>query len=174
MKLNLHIALLAALLPLGAAVAQQSGSTDQQTVAPTEIQPQVQDLAQSVEPEPPKELPKVDVTDVKIGTGQQAVDGMTVSVHYTGYLLKLDAPIGSGKIRGKKFDSSYDRKQPITFVLGSHRVIPGWEAGLQGMKVGGRRTLVIPAELAYGARGAAGIIPPNATLVFDVDLVAIN
>lgn len=134
---------------------------------------QVQDLAQPVEPETvpaPVPVPAPIVTDTRTGTGAEAVEGATLTVHYTGYLLKP----GTVDTRGKKFDSSYDRAQPITFILGAHRVIPGWEAGLTGMKVGGRRRLVIPPELAYGARGAGAVVPPNATLIFDVDLLAVK
>ena len=114
--------------------------------------------------------PKVDITDVKIGNGPEVANGDMISVHYTGYLLQQDKP----NRHGKKFDSSYDRGKPISFVVGTHRVIPGWEAGLLGMKAGGRRTLIIPPELAYGAKGVPGLIPPNAALVFDVDLVSIK
>jgi len=121
-------------------------------------------------PAEPRPLPQVSITDIQIGTGAEAVDGSKVAVHYTGWLVDANAP----HMHGKKFDSSLDRKKPITFILGAHRVIPGWEQGLQGMKVGGKRTLLIPAELAYGARGAGGVIPPNATLIFDVELVSVG
>ena len=108
--------------------------------------------------------------DTVVGTGAEAVAGHTVSVHYTGWLYDEAA----ADHKGKKFDSSVDRGQPFNFPLGGHRVIAGWDQGVAGMKVGGKRTLVIPPELGYGARGAGGVIPPNATLVFDVELLGVN
>jgi FKBP-type peptidyl-prolyl cis-trans isomerase len=103
----------------------------------------------------------------EIGTGDEAVAGKSVSVHYTGWLQE---PNGD---KGKKFDSSVDRGQPFGFRLGSGQVIRGWDEGVAGMKVGGKRTLIIPSELGYGARGAGGVIPPNATLIFDVELLGV-
>ena len=108
--------------------------------------------------------------DHKIGTGAEAVPGKTVVVHYTGWLLDPAAPDN----KGKKFDSSRDRGDPFRFPLGGGRVIDGWDQGVAGMKVGGERTLTIPPELGYGARGAGGVIPPNATLVFDVELLGVE
>jgi len=101
--------------------------------------------------------------DLKKGTGAAAVKGKTVRVHYNGWLTD-----------GKEFDSSFDRGEPIEFVLGTGRVIKGWDEGVAGMKVGGKRQLRIPPELAYGSRGAGSTIPPNATLVFDVQLVGVK
>jgi FKBP-type peptidyl-prolyl cis-trans isomerase FkpA len=106
-------------------------------------------------------------TDNKIGDGAAATAGSKVSVHYTGWLSKDGA-------KGAKFDSSLDRGQPFDFTLGAHQVIAGWDEGVAGMKVGGDRTLVIPPELGYGARGAGGVIPPNATLIFDVQLLKVR
>ena len=108
--------------------------------------------------------------DHKIGTGTEAVPGKTVAVHYTGWLFDAAAP----ETKGKKFDSSRDRGDPFSFPLGGGRVIAGWDQGVAGMKVGGQRTLTIPPELGYGARGAGGVIPPNATLVFDVELLGVE
>lgn len=110
------------------------------------------------------------VKDHKIGTGAEAVAGKNVTVHYTGWLFDAAAP----DQKGKKFDSSRDRGDPFAFPLGAGRVIAGWDQGVAGMKVGGSRTLVIPPELGYGARGAGGVIPPNATLVFDVELLGVG
>jgi len=109
-------------------------------------------------------------TDNKLGKGAQATAGHEVSVHYTGWLY--DAAAADHK--GKKFDSSRDRGQPFNFPLGAGQVIKGWDQGVEGMKVGGQRTLIIPANLGYGARGASGVIPPNATLLFDVELLGVK
>jgi FKBP-type peptidyl-prolyl cis-trans isomerase FkpA len=102
-------------------------------------------------------------TDLQTGEGDEAKAGKTVEVHYTGWLEN-----------GTKFDSSLDRRQPFRFRLGAGEVIRGWDEGVAGMKVGGKRGLVIPAALGYGARGAGGVIPPNATLVFEVELLGVR
>lgn len=104
--------------------------------------------------------------DTTPGTGAEAKAGQRVSVHYTGWLF-------NNGVQGGKFDSSKDRQQPFQFGLGAGQVIRGWDEGVQGMKVGGTRRLVIPSELGYGARGAGGVIPPNATLLFEVELLAV-
>ncbi len=101
--------------------------------------------------------------DQVVGTGDVAIAGKTANVHYTGWLEN-----------GKKFDSSVDRGQPFSFPLGAGRVIKGWDEGVQGMKVGGKRKLTVPSELGYGSRGASGVIPPNATLIFDVELLGLR
>ena len=110
------------------------------------------------------------MVDTKVGTGDEARAGRVVSVHYTGWLF--DASKG-GK-RGNKFDSSKDRNEPFEFPLGGGQVIPGWDKGFAGMKVGGTRVLTIPPDMGYGARGAGGVIPPNATLVFEVELLGVK
>jgi FKBP-type peptidyl-prolyl cis-trans isomerase FkpA len=107
--------------------------------------------------------------DTTLGNGAEAVAGKRVRVHYTGWLYDPTAADN----RGKKFDSSKDRGVPFSFGLGGGEVIRGWDDGVLGMKVGGTRVLTIPPELGYGARGAGGVIPPNATLVFEVDLLAV-
>jgi FKBP-type peptidyl-prolyl cis-trans isomerase len=103
------------------------------------------------------------IEDTKVGTGDTALSGKNVTVHYTGWLTD-----------GTKFDSSKDHGQPFSFQLGAGQVIKGWDQGVAGMKVGGVRKLTIPPNLAYGERGAGGVIPPNATLVFEVELLAVN
>lgn len=105
--------------------------------------------------------------DSTVGTGLEAKFGSTVFVHYTGWLW-------DGKTKGAKFDSSVDRGQPFSFILGAGRVIKGWDEGVSGMKIGGKRTLIIPPDLGYGARGAGSAIPPNASLVFDVELLDVK
>lgn len=104
--------------------------------------------------------------DTVEGTGETATAGAHVTVHYTGWLYE-------GGVKGAKFDSSKDRNDPFSFPLGAGHVIRGWDEGVQGMKIGGARTLIIPAALGYGARGAGGVIPPNATLIFDVELLGV-
>jgi len=108
--------------------------------------------------------------DAKVGTGAEAVPGRQVTVHYTGWLYDE----GRADHKGRKFDSSRDRNEPFPFRLGGGEVIPGWDRGVAGMRVGGQRTLTIPPDLAYGAQGAGGVIPPNATLVFDVELLDVR
>jgi peptidylprolyl isomerase len=107
------------------------------------------------------------ITDSKVGAGATPKPGQTAVVHYTGWLYQDGA-------KGKKFDSSVDRGQPFEFPVGQHRVIAGWDEGVASMKVGGKRTLIIPPELGYGARGAGGVIPPNATLIFDIELLDVK
>ncbi|HRN76073.1 FKBP-type peptidyl-prolyl cis-trans isomerase [Ottowia sp.] len=107
------------------------------------------------------------ITDTQVGTGAEAQPGRTVTVHYTGWLYN------DGQ-QGAKFDSSRDRGDPFQFPLGAGHVIQGWDQGVAGMKVGGQRSLIIPPEMGYGARGAGGVIPPNATLKFDVELLGVS
>jgi len=107
------------------------------------------------------------IIDSKVGTGPSPKTGQTCVMHYTGWLYENGA-------KGKKFDSSVDRGQPFEFKIGQHQVIAGWDEGVASMKVGGKRTLIIPAALGYGAQGAGNVIPPNATLMFDVELLGIK
>lgn len=123
-------------------------------------------MAQSEQTSPTSEITTdsgLKYVDLVAGTGREAATGNQVSVHYTGWLTN-----------GKKFDSSVDRKEPFSFPLGAGRVIKGWDEGVAGMKVGGKRKLTIPSQLGYGARGAGSVIPPNATLVFDVELLEVR
>ena len=110
-----------------------------------------------------KAVTSLQIVDSQVGTGEEARPGRRVSVHYTGTLMD-----------GTKFDSSRDRNEPFEFRLGAGEVIPGWDQGVRGMRVGGTRKLTIPANLAYGARGAAGVIPPNAALKFDIELLEVK
>jgi FKBP-type peptidyl-prolyl cis-trans isomerase FkpA len=110
-----------------------------------------------------KDVTKLVTKDIKVGKGAVAKDGQKVTVHYTGWLTN-----------GKKFDSSVDRKEPFQFTLGAHQVIEGWDKGVAGMKVGGKRRLTIPPQMGYGERGAGDAIPPNATLVFEVELLSVG
>lgn len=107
------------------------------------------------------------INDTQVGTGASPTTGQTCVMHYTGWLYENGT-------KGKKFDSSVDRGQPFEFPIGTGRVIKGWDEGVASMKVGGKRTLIIPPELGYGARGAGGVIPPNATLMFDVELLGVR
>jgi hypothetical protein len=113
--------------------------------------------------EPKKTASGVTYWDIKVGTGAVATKGQTVTVHYTGWLTN-----------GKKFDSSIDNGQPLSFRLGGHEVIVGWDEGIAGMKVGGKRQLRIPPEAGYGPQGYPGAIPPNATLIFDIELLGVK
>jgi FKBP-type peptidyl-prolyl cis-trans isomerase FkpA len=108
--------------------------------------------------------------DTVVGTGKEAVAGKLVRVHYTGWLYEPGKP----ENKGAKFDSSVDRSEPFVFPLGGGRVIKGWDEGVAGMKTGGKRNLIIPPAMGYGARGAGSVIPPNATLMFDVELLDVN
>jgi len=122
---------------------------------------------QNLPPEPVSALVTIDRV---VGSGVEAKPGQRVQVHYTGWLYSPSAEDG----RGKKFDSSKDSGRPFVFPLGAGRVIQGWDQGVAGMRVGGQRVLIIPAALGYGARGAGGVIPPNATLIFEVELLSLQ
>ena len=134
------------------AVFAQGGSAKPNTSAPTKVTGDGTKTADGLQ-----------YWDIKVGTGPAAAAGQTVKVHYTGWLTN-----------GKKFDSSVDRGEPFTFNLGGGQVIKGWDEGVAGMKVGGKRQLRIPPQLGYGDRGAGGVIPPNATLIFDVELLGVR
>ena len=116
------------------------------------------------------EITALQKQDVTLGHGAEAAAGRTVRVHYTGWLYDP----GAAGTRGRKFDSSRDRREPFEFRLGAEEVIRGWDEGVAGMRVGGTRVLTIPPALAYGARGAGGVIPPNATLVFEIELLDVR
>jgi FKBP-type peptidyl-prolyl cis-trans isomerase FkpA len=144
-------------LGLGACQAESDPANAENTTAKETVK-----MAENI-----TELQKI---DTQVGTGREAEPGFNVTVHYTGWLYDPTAKDG----KGKKFDSSLDRGQPFNFYLGGGQVIQGWDEGFAGMKIGGKRTLIIPSEMGYGARGAGGAIPPNANLIFDVELLAVK
>jgi FKBP-type peptidyl-prolyl cis-trans isomerase FkpA len=151
---------------LFAAAVAHAQSTPETAAAPAASAPVV---VGSATPGPAAE--QLIVTDTKIGTGAEATVGATVYMHYSGWLYR---PLAKN-MHGKLFDSSLTRGEPLEFVLGAGRVIKGWDQGIAGMKVGGKRTLIIPAELAYGSRPTPGSgIPPNSALIFDVELVNVK
>jgi FKBP-type peptidyl-prolyl cis-trans isomerase len=153
--MSIRLAATAAAIGFLAIVVQPALAQQSQPAAPA-AQPKITELADGLK-----------YIDTQIGTGEEAKKGSIVSVQYTGWLYTK-----SGQ-RGAKFDSSRDRdNKPITFTLGQKKVIAGWDEGISGMKVGGKRTLIIPPQLAYGSTGSGGVIPPNATLIFDVELVS--
>ena len=139
-------------------------------IAPTPPPPPVVPVFLDAKAPLPATTTELILIDTAIGSGKPAEAGMPVSVHYTGWLYDAKQPGG----KGTKFDSSVDRNQPFVFPLGGKRVIRGWDEGVAGMKVGGKRTLIIPPQFGYGERGAGGVIPPNATLIFEVQLIAVN
>ena len=116
-----------------------------------------------------EKIQELGIEDIKVGTGREAEKGLTISVHYTGWLLDSK----KNDKRGDKFDSSLDRREPFSFVLGVGQVIKGWDEGFNGMKTGGQRIITIPSDMAYGSRGAGNVIPPNADLIFEVELLEI-
>lgn len=159
--------ILFAILCAGASLVQA-----QQPQATPEAAPAAQEAPAPVVPgsaQPGPEAEQLIVTDNKIGKGAEASAGSTVKVHYTGWLYRPLAKLH----HGRQFDSSIPRGEPLEFRLGTGQVIKGWEQGVMGMKVGGKRTLIIPPELAYGARSVAGI-PPNSALIFDVELIDVK
>jgi peptidylprolyl isomerase/FKBP-type peptidyl-prolyl cis-trans isomerase FkpA len=142
------------------AASTQSASD---AVSPPPIGATPQPAAAAAASQPGATVTELKMEDTKVGTGDEAATGKSVTVHYTGWLTD-----------GTKFDSSKDHGQPFTFQLGAGQVIKGWDQGVVGMKVGGVRKLTIPSSLAYGDRGAGGVIPPGATLVFEIELLAVN
>ena len=131
---------------------------------------QPQGEAQVSEQPAGSEMSELQITDTVNGDGPTAEAGQTVIVHYTGWLYDPEQP----ENKGEKFDSSVDRGDPFSFSLGAGQVIRGWDEGFAGMQIGGKRTLIIPPDMGYGARGAGGVIPPNATLMFEVELLDIQ
>jgi len=117
-----------------------------------------------------KNITSLIIKDTVLGNGRQAEKGLAVTVHYSGWLYDPNQKDG----KGKKFDSSLDRNDPFVFNLGAGQVIRGWDDGVDGMKIHGKRTLIIPPDMGYGSRGAGGVIPPNATLIFDVELLGVK
>ena len=146
----------AAIITAIAAVALASGSAA--VLNPAMSQPA---------PKPVTTSSGLQIVDTKVGTGASPRAGQTAVVHYTGWLYVNGA-------KGSKFDSSVDRNEPFEFPVGQGRVIKGWDEGVASMKIGGKRTLIVPPQLGYGARGAGGVIPPNATLMFDVELLGVK
>jgi FKBP-type peptidyl-prolyl cis-trans isomerase FkpA len=134
-------------------------------------QPATDQQASSPPPPPPAPITELQRIDLHVAPGEGISQGQVAVVHYTGWLYEPGAP----ENKGKKFDSSRDRGQPLRFTIGAGQVIKGWEEGVQGMRVGSQRRLIIPSHLAYGERGAGGgVIPPNAMLLFDIELLAIE
>jgi FKBP-type peptidyl-prolyl cis-trans isomerase FkpA len=172
-KAMIAVAAAALLLLVGCSRAEKESAatslpdTGSTTASEPQTPPGVDGAAAAEVPAMPA---KLEITDQKVGTGPAIASGQTAVVHYTGWLYDQGVP----ENKGTKFDSSRDRDEPFSFDLGQGHVIAGWDQGVSGMQVGGQRRLVIPAELGYGQRGAGGVIPPGATLLFDVELVAIE
>ena len=158
MKLLSIILTSACVLTLNACKAESTASN-----TPTQKEPAMTSITTA-------NITELQKNDTVVGTGREAEPGFNVSVHYTGWLYDEKA----ADHKGKKFDSSVDRGQPFKFDLGAGQVIQGWDEGFAGMKIGGKRTLIISPEMGYGARGAGGVIPPNATLIFDVELLDVK
>ena len=117
-----------------------------------------------------QKITELKLIDLKVGEGREAEKGLSITVHYTGWLYDANAK----DFKGQKFDSSLDRREPFTFILGVGQVIHGWDEGFKGMQIGGKRTIQIPSEFGYGRRGAGNVIPPNADLIIDVELLDIK
>lgn len=164
MTFRMIIALTCAVLLAGCnETAQQSGSASTTTTQATTTPAAGDAAAPATGGKVHKLASGLQYEDMNVGSGKMAEPGMNVSVHYTGWLTD-----------GTKFDSSVDRGQPFKFQLGAGQVIRGWDEGVKGMRIGGKRKLTIPPDMGYGANGAGGVIPPNATLVFDVELLDVQ
>jgi len=160
-----RVSLVLALAVVALAVISAAGcAAEPQTTTPApQSQPPAAEQPAAEAPQTEADVTELKIEDLVAGTGAEAKKGDAVTVHYTGWLTD-----------GTKFDSSLDSGQPFTFVIGQGRVIAGWDEGVAGMKVGGKRKLIIPPDMGYGAQGAGGVIPPNATLVFEVELLEVN
>lgn len=162
--LPIVFALLAAMLVATACTPKaEEPAPESTTPETTSSQPETSESTASATAPRTGDAAELKIEDEVVGKGAEAKSGDTVSVHYTGWLTD-----------GTKFDSSLDRNQPFQFALGQGQVIKGWDEGVAGMKVGGKRKLTIPPDMGYGAQGAGGVIPPNATLVFEVELLSVN
>ena len=157
------VAVVAVLVGVGVYLLS-SKTTDNQSLATTVEEDIIESSEEVVAGEPiAPSMEELKIEDIKVGTGAEAVSGKKITVNYSGTLTD-----------GTKFDSSYDRGEPFSFNLGAGEVIQGWDKGFAGMKIGGKRKLTIPSELGYGAQGAGGVIPPNATLIFEVELLKVE
>jgi FKBP-type peptidyl-prolyl cis-trans isomerase len=174
MQIRSFFIALASLLLLGACSRQEPPPADvpatETAQEPAGAAAAADDTAPATTPETGAATMTMQTTDLAPGSGEPIKAGQTALVHYTGWLYDAAAP----ENKGVKFDSSVDRNEPFEFPVGAGMVIKGWDEGVAGMKVGGKRRLVIPPEMGYGSRGAGGVIPPGATLVFDVELVEIR
>jgi FKBP-type peptidyl-prolyl cis-trans isomerase FkpA len=166
LKRIIHVALLASVVALGTACQPQTETASNAANGSTPTDSSNQQTSETGG----SGVTELQINDIEVGDGATATAGQTVIVHYTGWLYDPDAADN----RGTKFDSSVDRGTPFDFPLGGGRVIKGWDEGVAGMNIGGKRVLIIPPDMGYGARGAGGAIPPNATLLFEVELLELR
>lgn len=164
---GVYVGVMIAAVSIGVAIYFFSGKSQVQN-QPLQTSESLDTIEVSASPSPqssaaPTKMEGFKIEDIRVGTGDEAVSGKKITVNYSGTLTD-----------GTKFDSSYDRGEPFTFNLGAGEVIQGWDKGFAGMKVGGKRKLTIPADLGYGSSGAGGVIPPNATLIFEVELLKVE